>query len=564
MKRKIFVRIFLLSFLSALLVFLSGIVAIDRNTKNVVENRLTVEAELLSHIIRSEDDIGNLSTYKNADAFRMTVIDESGNVLYESNTSGALESHAGREEVKAALAGTPRATERYSETFRCNMTYYAVKDTLDNGRVIVIRLAVKSSEISGFLGVAVPLLMFSLVVSFVISLFLSGHLSGKLSGNIGAVADRLRSVNTGKYRPLEVDSGEPEFYAVFLEINELNEKTCAYMETQKREKEKLSTVLDNIAQGLFALDKIRRVVLANNSAIRMFDGADSDIGKDLIFLIDDPELCHRIENTSDDESFEYRIGDKILSVTLRRIENTSLAEELSAIVIITDITKTKMVAKEKSDFFANASHELKTPITVILGNSELILAKDKTDDTAHKQIERIHTEALRMSQLISDMLQLSRLEQSAKEEAPLVSIDLGAVSEEVAAELSASAATRQIEIFTNGHACVSADPKKMYELVENLCSNAVHYNKDGGKVTVSVSEKDGHTTLVVADTGIGIPKEHLPRICERFYRVDKSHSKKTGGTGLGLAIVKHICALYGASLSIESEPDVGTTVTVTF
>ena len=220
--------------------------------------------------------------------------------------------------------------------------------------------------------------------------------------------------------------------------------------------------------------------------------------------------------------------------------------------------------KQKSDFFANASHELKTPVAVMQGLSEILLTKETLDDGSKKQVDRIHKESLRLASLISDMLKLSKLENGEETELVLADVNLRETVEEVLAELSTKLVEKNITATVTGNATVVADSKKIFELVENLCSNAINYNKDNGKITVSIVEETDGVELKVSDTGIGIEKENIPRLCERFYRVDKSRSKKTGGTGLGLAIVKHICALYDADLSIESDVGIGTTITVVF
>ena len=198
------------------------------------------------------------------------------------------------------------------------------------------------------------------------------------------------------------------------------------------------------------------------------------------------------------------------------------------------------------------------------GLSELLLAKETLDDGSKKQVDRIHKESLRLASLISDMLKLSKLENGEETEIVLSEANLREIAEEVLAELSTKLAEKNITATITGNATVVADSKKIFELIENLCSNAINYNKDNGKIAISITEQTDGIELKVSDTGIGIEKENIPRLCERFYRVDKSRSKKTGGTGLGLAIVKHICALYKAELSIESEIGIGTEIAVIF
>lgn len=566
MKKKIFWRIFALSALSVLLVFLFALYAVNRNSQHVVEERLIAESELLSCVLKQPDDIDRLRDYTDRDQFRITVIDRAGNVLYENGAdTSATENHADRAEVVAALAGKPHTVQRYSATLGHTMTYYALATTLDSGETIVIRLAVRSSEIGSFLLAALPFLLLALVLALVLSSLLAGRLSAHVSDRIGNVARSLRSLNEGKYEPLRTDSSEPEFYAVYQEINELNGKTCALLQKQQRDRERLYAVLDNMAQGMIAIDAEEKIVFANNSALRFLGGTLQDIGRPLNYLLEDPELCRRIrESGSTDAMFDYPFEAYDFTVAVRHLRDEAPSAGVAAIVILTDSTNEKKIAREKSDFFANASHELKTPITVMQGLSELLLARPGLDDTSRRDADRIHRECMRMADLIADMLRLSELEQSADSGDNRTTFDLHAVVDESLAELNARMEALNLTARVTGNGKVSADPKKIYELVNNLLSNAVNYNKPGGRIDVTVSETAGHTILTVRDTGIGIAREHLPRLCERFYRVDKSRSKSTGGTGLGLAIVKHICALYGAELKIDSEPDVGTTVAVRF
>ena len=202
-----------------------------------------------------------------------------------------------------------------------------------------------------------------------------------------------------------------------------------------------------------------------------------------------------------------------------------------------------------------------------MGLTELLLDKTQADSPEYKYAERIHREAERLGSLVMDMLRLSDIENiqfMRGEGEPVDSVDLKEVATEVVATLETEAEKKNLEVTVEGSGTVFADQKKMFEIVTNLVSNAVNYNKQDGKVNITVAETDDEVTLKIADTGIGIEKKHIPRLCERFYRVDKSRSKKTGGTGLGLAIVKHVCAIYEAKLDIRSEYGEGTTVTVTF
>ena len=563
MKKKTLLQILSLTFISVLVMFIFGIVAVNVNAKAMMKERLAEETELACSLVQTEEDFSAFARYSNNDAFRITIIDLSGNVLFESDTKSPLENHIDREEVKNALNGKPQTVERYSETFGCNMTYYALKTELSDGTEIILRLAIKSSQINGYLKVALPILIVVLIVCLIASIVISNVLSNKISRKITEVGDSLRSLNAGNYIPIKTDSGEPELYSVLNEINELNANTHTHIQRVQEEHNKLNTVLENVSQGIVAIDEQKKIIFVNKSISTIFDSTENVTGKDFIYLIDDLPLCEKIaRHLGENYVSEYTYKNKELSVVIRKVDSQS--DNVYSIVIITDITKEKAMQKQKSDFFANASHELKTPVAVMQGLSELLLAKETLDEGSKKQVDRIHKESLRLASLISDMLKLSKLENGEDIDMIHSPVDVKAVADEVALELASELKKKNITLEVKGSGTVLADSKKIFEVVENLCSNAIHYNVENGKITVEISEDKKETKITVADTGIGIEKENIPRLCERFYRVDKSRSKKTGGTGLGLAIVKHICALYNAELSIESEIGIGTTISIVF
>ena len=560
MKKKIFYRFFAVAMVSVLLMFAVGMVAVNLNGKNVVRERLVAETELASALLTNSDEFEQFDRYSNSDDFRVTVMSLDGNVLYESDTNETLANHADRQEVQSALAGTPKAVERYSDTFGQTMTYYAIKTTLDDGTDIVLRLAIKNSQVASYLNVALPLLIVLVAVAIVVCLVLANTFAKSISKKFVEVGDSLKSINKGEYVSIKTDSSEPKLYTVLNEINDLNANILIQSAKKEQERRKLNTVLDNVSQGIIALNGKSKIVFANKSATNLFDANAEVVGKELIYLVDNVALHDKI--IEEQEKFDFAYKNKQIAVVCKKIQG-KLAESISSIIIITDVTAERAIAKQKSDFFANASHELKTPVTVMQGLSEILLTK-QVDDSAKKQIERIYKESLRLASLISDMLKLSRLESGVQTDEVCSTVDLRVVVDEVFAELSDEMAKKQVTATVNGKGFVFAHPKKIFELVQNLVSNALHYNKQGGQIDVSIDNNNDKVVLTVKDTGIGIEQEHIPHLCERFYRVDKSRSKKTGGTGLGLAIVKHICALYNANLSISSQVNVGTTITVCF
>ena len=565
MKKKIFYKVFAATLACVLLMFVFGIIAVNMNTNKIVSERLKDETELAATLMNEQSDFAVFNKYSDNPELRITIFDMDGNVLYESDTKAPLENHRDREEIKNALEGKSNTVERYSETFKCDMTYYATKTALSDGTQVILRLAVRSSQITPYFTAIIPLFILVLAVSLVLSFILSTFISRNVSSKVTEIGESLKSLNEGKYAPIKTDMSEPELYGVLNQINELNANIHSHIRVADGERVKLNAVLDNVSQSIIALNKSKRIVFANKRAFEMFNGTHHDIGRDLVFLIENLPVYEQItEHIGENFAFNCAYDDKYLSVVITKVENEVICDDISAIIIITDITKEKLIQKQKSDFFANASHELKTPITVMQGFAEVLMNKEGVDDTSKKQLGRIYKECLRLGSLISDMLMLSKIESGDAPVRALSEVALEDIAKEVLDGLSEKAQSRNITATIIGSAKLTADQTMIFELVENIVSNAIKYNKDGGSVTVSITETDAGVSLAVEDTGIGIEKEHLPRLCERFYRVDKSHSKRIGGTGLGLAIVKHICAISDAELSIESEFGIGTTVTVVF
>ena len=545
--------------------FASGIVAVNLNTKNVVNERLKEETELAATLLNDRSDFSVFNAYSDNPELRITIFDIEGNTLYESDTKAELGNHADREEVINAIAGTPTTVERYSDTFMCDMTYYAVRTALADGSEVVLRLAVRSSQVTSYITSLVPLLIVVLALSLIISFVLSNLLSRSVSAKVTEIGDSLKTLNSGEYVPIKTDMSEPELYGVLNQINELNTNIHSHIRAADGERVKLNTVLDNVSQSIVAVDSAKKIVFANKSALSMFCGSHRDINRDLIFLIDDLGIYDNIaSHLNENYAFTCPFNGLTLSVVISKVTDDAISDEICAIIIITDITREKLIQKQKSDFFANASHELKTPITVMQGFAEVLMNKEGIDEGSKKQLGRIYKESQRLGSLITDMLMLSKIESGDAPKRVLTEIRLEELAREVLDGLSEKAQSRGISASIEGSATVTADRTMIFELIENLVSNAIKYNKDGGTVKVCITKAASGVILQVKDSGIGIEKEHLPRLCERFYRVDKSHSRRIGGTGLGLAIVKHICAITDAELSIESEFGIGTTVTVIF
>lgn len=557
MTKKILWRTFLISMMAALVVLVAGIVVISFQASSTQKKELEVDADLIVGLW--DGQVESLETLRPYADLRITVIRRDGEVIYD-NTAEVNENHLSRPEIQAALNGDPQIFIRWSDTMDCTMYYYAVPYGEDQ----VLRVAVRQSAVADYVLSLLPFTVLALGLALLISYLFAGKSSRTVTQPVRDIQLSLRSLNLGSYVPLHCDSSNPELYAVMTETDELFSKVNENLKKLQDSRARLSFVLDNVSQSIVAFDKVGTVVLINRAAMSLFEVNSFAVGQNMLYLIEDNKLSRKINLVLEgggDQHFEYEFRDHPLNVDL--IDVAKYEGDVQMIMILTDLSAEKLAIRQRSDFFANAGHELKTPLTSLQGMSELLLEKVPADSPNRKYIERIHKETIRLNDLILDMLKLSSLEQSSADEA-VQTVQLASVFQDLAAEFSGQMEQKEITYTQSGEGKIFADPKKIYTCCENLLSNAVRYNKQGGRVEVTIEELPQSVRFSVRDTGIGIEQKHIPRLCERFYRVDKSRSKNTGGTGLGLAIVKHVCQIYDAKLSIVSAPNEGTTVSVVF
>lgn len=563
MKKKIFLTVALLGIAVSLLVFAAGLLAVSMSSKNTVRDRLTAETKLACALIRDRDDVELLKKFDGSNVYRITVIGETGDVLLETDVREQMENHLSREEVAAAMKDSPKVVERYSSSAHKKMFYYAEKITLSDGETIVVRLSLPTGIVGGYVELILPVFVVLLLIVIGMSFESSGRIASSVTKKFECVSESVKSLSDGDYKPIEADSRDPELYSVMCGINGLNADIARHLEREESDRRKFEIVLENMDRGVAALDKDDNVVFANKSAATLLGGAIRK-GENAVYLVGDASVYEKIiKNSGKNAAFECEILGKELLVAMKSIDDELLKKEISTIIMISDVTAEKSAARQKSEFFANASHELKTPVTAIMGLSELLLQKDDLGESVRKKIATVYSESVRMSELIADMLRLSDVERGDK---PQISadVDLRKIADDVVSVLSVKAEQKHVRLFAEGTAFAKIDKTDARELIENLASNAINYNKENGEAKIMLSEEDGKAAIAVSDTGIGIEQQHIPHLCERFYRVDKSRSRGSGGTGLGLAIVKHICMRYGATLKIESTFGQETTVTVTF
>ena len=491
---------------------------------------------------------------------RITIISSEGEVLADSRPLDldSVENHLDRPEIQAAQNGSPAAYTRKSETLGAELMYYALK--VDSGAgYVFIRTAMPITKIDAYLSQSIPMLVALFVFIALCGFFFIRQMINNVTKPLEKLEISLRSLAEGEYAPKNIRSSYEEINKITQNIDAVAHILQEGIKKLRDEKNKLNYIINNIGDGLFAVDENRSIALVNSAALEIFGASPDVAGKNQNYLTYDKTLAKATEDCQKDGKdsyFEHMLSGRIFFVAAKKIPDTNLTT-----IVLSNITEIKESSKRREEFFANASHELKTPLTAIRGFGELASIHNK-DEGITKFLDSIARETGRMLSLLDDMLKLSELESAQKIEP--VPVSLAKAATEARDSLAAAIEEKSLKFEILGEATVQASPEHIYELIKNLSENAVRYNNFGGSVSVAIEADGQGARLVVKDNGIGIPIEEQTRIFERFYRVEKSRSQKNGGTGLGLSIVKHICALYGWKLSLKSKLGVGTEVAVSF
>ena len=482
---------------------------------------------------------------------RVTWIAASGTVLYDSAAPAQLlESHADREEIDHALQTGEAQTSRYSKTLLQRTFYYA--KLLEGGTVLRVSCT-QNSLPAMILMLLTPFLWVATLV-----LILCGVLSYRLARQI---TKPLNAINPDNPAPLP---SYPELTPLFDKLREQNRTIGKQMnELQLRQRE-FTAITENMREGFLLVDCKMHVLSSNHSALEVLGGRELKPG----CLLYDAECSQEIFDAVD-TALSGSHAELLLTIdetSWQVLANPVVAsgQVAGAVVLFMDVTEREQRERLRREFSANVSHELKTPLTSISGFAELMKEGLVPPEKIPEFSGDIYKESLRLIGLVNDIIQLSRLDENSTQfqRAPVDLYDLCAQSIE---RLSPVAARQSVTLALTGEqAEIEGVEQLLKEMIYNLLDNAIKYNVPGGSVTASVRKSAGRTILSVADTGIGNPYAHQPRVFERFYRVDKSHSKEVGGTGLGLSIVRHAAQYHGARLELKSQPGKGTTITVTF
>lgn len=485
---------------------------------------------------------------------RITWIAADGTVLYDNQFDASqMENHRNREEVKQAMEGSAGTSFRQSTTVSERTMYYA-KRMQDH---TVLRLSVSQSSVLFLLGGMLSPICFILLAACI----LSGVLSYRVSKKI--------------VHPLsELDLKHPEQVETYDELSPFLQRIAAQnreiehrVRELKKHQQEFSMITENMSEGLFVIDRNYQILSYNKSAVQIFSIENEPIGQNLLAVNRSQVFREAVDSALQGRHTQKNLtlNGRVYQIIANSVCSPDSEQELvGAVLLVLDITEKEEQERYRREFTANVSHELKTPLTSISGIAEIIRNGIVRPEDIPHFAGKIYDESQRLITLIGDIIKLSQLDE---DQVPLEreSVDLLEISRDVVQQLSSVAKKNGVSLVAGGtHGSVYGVRQVLSEMVYNLCENAVKYNQKGGRVSVDVKQSDAAITLTVKDTGIGIPKAEQSRVFERFYRVDKSHSKAVGGTGLGLSIVKHGAALHHAVIELNSEVGEGTEIKLIF
>ena len=485
-----------------------------------------------------------------SDQYRITWLGADGAVLYDTRADAeSMENHAQRQEVQQALATGEGESSRYSDTLLQKTVYYAKR--LPDGTVL------RLSAIRVTTGVLVLNMLQPILLVLAAALILSGVLASRLARRITEPLNRLDLEH-----PLENDTYE-ELAPLLRRMEHQRRQIDRQMDELRRRSEEFEQITGSMNEGLVLLDEAGVILSINPAARRLLDAAENCVGQDLLTVDRDVALSDALRQAAEQGHSEFRgqRNGREYQFDVTRIQ--SEGRMAGTVLLVFDVTERAFAERNRREFTANVSHELKTPLQGIIGSAELLENGLVKQEDVPRFIGHIRSEAQRLVTLIGDIIRLSQLDEG--EPMPAEPVELLALAREAAESLQSAAAARNVTVTVEGEPVALTGVRRLlYEIVFNLCDNAIKYNTDGGRVQVTVTKENETAAVTVRDTGIGIPPDQQDRVFERFYRVDKSHSKASGGTGLGLSIVKHAVQYHHGAIHLQSEVGKGTEIRVTF
>lgn len=544
-------KIFKSSILASVIVLIIGMACVlgvlYRHFGGQIINELKKEAEYLSYGVelKGKDYLENV----NEQDSRITYIDDAGNVLYDSMADEeAMENHKDREEFQEAEETGVGQAERISDTLSERTLYYAVRLS-DNS---VLRVSSTQDSVLALTVQLIPPALGILAVLIILACFFASRIASRI----------VEPLNSLDLEHPEENMVYEEVAPLLSKIHKQNGQIRLQIEEARRNQEEFRIITENMQEGLLVIDAYTMILSGNSSVWKMFQVWEPKIGESVYSLDRTEDFRKVIEKVLKGEH-----GSALLHVDnefIHLIANPVTRDGSIVGAVLVLMNETEKVQREslRREFSANVSHELKTPLTSISGYAEIIQGGLVRDEDIRGFAGRIYKEAQRLIQLVEDTIKISQLDEGANPY-EWEDVDVCQLAKEVCGNLKDVAYKKNVHLFIEGKEvyCRAVRPI-LEEVLYNLCDNGIKYNRDDGTVSIHIEEEEENVRIVVKDTGIGIPREDISRVFERFYRVDKSHSREIGGTGLGLSIVKHGVTFLGGTVDMISELGKGTEITV--
>lgn len=547
MKRKLIITNSIIVFVSLLTMLVVSMITITNQNNKFYQKQVTNYLKIACTNFDGSNFDDTKEYIKSLDKdIRLTIIESStGKVVIDSFEDEINENHLDRPEIN----NLGEVYKRYSTTEKKNMLYVAEK--VNN---YYVRIAIPIGSVNKIIYTYVTISLIALTVILAFSIFAISFVNKKSLTPINSEVAKLATLANEDYQDVTID----DLPVVINSITNVLDNKIHEIELQEQE---IEAILNLLTQGVVVIDSNESLRFINYKATKILDSNNNLIGKNFLYLFRDTKLQKLIlEVFKNHSQVNYLLNIDSTKINCNVTYLTEAKLNGGIIITLEDITKQANLEEEKRDFFQNASHELKSPLTSIIGYQQMICdnivdSKDQIINYSSKTLK----EAKRMNNIIIDMLNLSSIEQNYQKKQDIVKVDKALI--EILDSLEDRIKARNISVITNIAKCETVgDAKLIDELIRNLIDNAIKYNVDNGKIMITLNT----STLTIEDTGIGISKEYQSRVFERFYRVDKGHSKEIGGTGLGLAIVKHICEIYQYELKLESTIGKGTKITIKF
>lgn len=535
--------------ISLLTLFLSTIasmftyysVYVDRSNRDL-SNIVITMSETLKRIDYDENYLDSVAKKKRD--FRITLIKDDGDVLYDSAENAKfLPSHKDRPEVIKAQKNGFAEVERFSNTLSKDLYYVSLR--LDDGSIL--RVSREMDNLLGAFRKVFPIDILMSILIFIIATAVSRRLTKKTFEPLNNLNEDLLTIDTEMF---------PEISPFINKINKQNKTIKDNYREISRERDTIETILKNMKESLIIIDENKNLLSVNNSAKELFNSKRKLIGENILNLIRDDDLLKLIDDALMGSSVESitNIGDREFKFYVNPVFEDKKVR--GVVILFIDETEEIRALRLREEFSSNVSHELKTPLTSICGFSELLVNGMVDDANKEEFYKLIYDDSKRLLNLIEDIMKISGLE--TEETFSREEIKLKELIKDILRAQRNLIDEKNIAVSLDGDGLVFENKTMMWELFANIINNGLKYNKDGGKLDIKISEDEKHYEVLIVDTGIGIPSKDLARIFERFYRVDKSRSRKIGGTGLGLSIVKHVLQSIDGKLEISSKLGMGT------